>query len=421
MKQLAPTLAWIDGGFVQNAVVSIDDEGRIENVRVGGRTSGVTPLADTALLPGFVNAHSHAFQIGLRGRGETYPAPGGDFWSWRQAMYDLVDRLDGDSFEALCRRAFSEMLAAGITTVGEFHYLHHVEDLDHEFDLRILRAARAAGIRMVVLLTYYRTGGIEAPLEGSQLRFSTPDMSSFWQHVEALQAECTDRQSIGIAIHSIRGASPEEAAEISQEAARRGHPCHMHLEEQPREIADCRRRYGSGPLALMLERDAVGPHFTGVHLTHSAPEQVQEFTHRGGHACICPLTEGNLGDGIPHLADHDPALCLGTDSNARIDMLEETRWLEYGQRVRVGQRGVLRTGDESAPSLLDISTGGGAAALGVQAGRIEAGALADFCAIDLSHPSLEGWTAETLAPMLVFGCGGEVVRSAWVGGGAVDV
>ncbi len=418
MKHLAPTLAWIGGRFVEDAVLTIDDDGRIEDVRIDGEVEDATSLTNTALLPGFVNAHSHAFQIGLRGQGESYPAEGGDFWSWRRAMYDLVERLDGDGFETVCRRAFSEMLAAGITTVGEFHYLHHIDDLDHEFDRRVLKAADDTGIRMVLLLTYYRTGGIDAPLEGPQLRFSTPDMSGFWQQVELLQSECADRQTIGVAVHSIRGAAPEEAAEISQEAARRGLPCHMHLEEQPREIVDCRRRYGSSPLALMLERDAIGPLFTAVHLTHSAPDQVHEFTRRGGHACICPLTEGNLGDGIPDLANHDSAsaLSLGTDSNARIDMLEEVRWLEYGQRVRAGQRGVLRSGAESAPLLVDVATRGGADALGTQSGRIENGALADFCAIDLTHLSLEGWTAETLPAMLVFGCGREVVKGAIVGG-----
>ncbi len=423
MTWLQPTVAWIDGAFQTGVAIDIDHQGKIgriaDQLDLSHSKRETVTLANTALIPGFVNAHSHAFQIGLRGLGESYSDPGGDFWSWRQAMYALVDDLTGDRFEALCLRAFREMLAAGITTVGEFHYLHHLQDIDFALDRRLLAAARQAGIRIAPLVTYYQSGGIDRPLEPSQLRFSTPNPELYWAHQDALAKEFDETTiHLGAAIHSIRAAAAEEVIEIAQEAKQRGLVCHMHLEEQPLEISDCKAQYGIGPLTLLLDRGAVNDRFTAVHLTHSQNDEAQEFFARGGRACICPITEANLGDGIPtwDLATATDSLCLGSDSNVHISMLQELRWLEYGQRLRSGQRGVVRKHNEPAPALLQAATIGGARSLGVASGAIRSGLWADFCALNLGHPVLSGWTPENLASMLAFSAGDEVVAATWVGG-----
>ncbi|HEX4952523.1 MAG TPA: formimidoylglutamate deiminase [Thermoanaerobaculia bacterium] len=417
---LEADLTFLYGRFEAGVQVALDEEGRI-------RATGKLGLAPTrtfpaqALLPGFVNAHSHAFQRGLRGLGESFPAGAGSFWTWREAMYDLAGSLDGDAFETLCGRAFEEMRSAGITSVGEFHYLHHESELDFAFDERILAAAAKAEIRIVLLLAYYRTGGIGRPLAPGQRRFETPDLESYWRQVDRLSARLDPaRQSLGIVAHSIRAASPEEIASLHGEARRRGLPFHLHAEEQQQEIADCQAAYGRGPLALLSERLNPGPFSTAVHATHSTSEDLARWLGPGARICLCPLTEANLGDGIadlPTMARWPDQLCLGTDSNARISMLEEMRWLEYGQRLSGERRGVLTDGDgEVAPFLLRAATANGAASLGLAAGEIAPGRWGDLVLVDLEHPSLAGATPRTLLAALVFGGGDEVIVETAVGG-----
>ncbi len=417
---LEAELTYLEGRFVRGVQVALDAVGRI-------RDAGALGLAPTrtflgrALLPGFVNAHSHAFQRGLRGRGESFPAGAGSFWTWREAMYGLAGSLDGADFEALCTHTFEEMRAAGITSVGEFHYLHHESDHDFAFDERILAAAAAAGVRLVLLLAYYRTGGIGRPLSPGQRRFETPDLETYWRQIDRLSARLDpSSQSLGIVAHSIRAASPEEIAVLHEEARRRGLPFHLHAEEQQQEIADCRDAYGRGPLALLAEKLHLGGATTAVHATHSTPEDLDGWLRPGARICLCPLTEANLGDGLadlPTMARWPSQLCLGTDSNARISMLEEMRWLEYGQRLAGQRRGVLTDGDgEVAPLLFRAATVNGAASLGLAAGEITAGAWGDLAVIDLGHPSLAGSTPETLLAALVFGGGDEVIVETAVGG-----
>ncbi len=421
-RVLEAAWTWIDGSFQTGVQIEIDEAGRISRCGELGIDTNRS-LADRALLPGFVNAHSHAFQRGLRGEGERFPGATGSFWSWREAMYSLVERLDRESLYRLSRRAFDEMRAAGITAVGEFHYLHHhrVRELDFAFDDVVLTAARDSGLRTVLLEAYYRRGGVGRELTGAQRRFATPDPGGFWRQIDELTATLDDpRLSLGVVAHSIRAADPGEVAELHAEARGRGLVFHMHVEEQEREIIDCREAYGRGPLALMTERLAPGPEFTAIHCTHSTSEDVGRFAAGGGGICLCPLTEANLADGIPEfrqLGESDVGLSLGTDSNARISMLEEMRWLEYGQRLASGHRGVIVDSEGACASrLLDCATAGGAAALGLDAGRIAPGCWADFALIDLDHPSLGGWRPETLLDSLVFGGGDGAIAGSYVGG-----
>jgi formimidoylglutamate deiminase len=417
---LEADLTWVDGELRAGVQVEIDEAGRIAAVGALGREPTLR-LAGRALLPGFVTAHSHAFQRGLRGRGERFPAGAGSFWSWREAMYALVGGLDPAAFHRLTLQAFREMRAAGYTTVGEFHYLHHAGDgEDFALDELVLAAAREAGVRLVLLETYYRTGGIGRALEGAQRRFSTPSPQRFWEQVDHLGPLADPRtQTLGVAIHSVRAAAPEEIGELDAEARRRGLVVHMHVEEQPREIEECLATYGAGPLELVLREAEVTDHFTAVHCTHSDSAPLAVFLAAGGNLCLCPTTEANLGDGTPWLPERPlhGRLCLGSDSNSRIAPLEEMRWLEYGQRLARECRGVFSVHEgRVAQALLEAATVNGAAALAVDAGEIHPGLWADFVAIDLAASALAGWEPETLLESLIFGAAEDVITATWVGG-----
>lgn len=424
-------LTWTGAGFARGLAIEIGADGRIAAVARAGTeryesTGGrALRLPRRALLPGFVSAHSHAFQRGLRGRGERFPPPSsgmaGSFWTWREAMYGLVESLDPASFRALCLQTFREMRAAGVTTVGEFHYLHHLSGEDWALDDLLLDAAAEAGIRLVLIETYYRTGGIGRPLEGGQRRFHTPSPDAYWRQVDRLAARLDPRrQTLAAAVHSLRAASLPDLAAVHAEARRRGLPFHLHLEEQRREIEEVEAAYGARPMEVVLKTLGDLRGTTAVHCTHSDPGDLARYGAAGGGVCLCPLTEANLGDGLADGAAMRRAgtpLSLGSDSNARISPVEEMRWLEYGQRLRTGSRGALADEQgEVARVALAAATAGGAAALGLPAGAIEPGLWADLVAIDLDVPTLAGATPETLLESLLFGAGDEAIAATCVGG-----
>ena len=426
-QRIEAELTWTGEGFTPGVAVEVDGEGRIAAVGPAGtpeRGGPVRPLPRRALVPGFVNAHSHAFQRGLRGRGETFPSGAGSFWSWREEMYGLVAELDAERLHVLCLAAFREMRDAGITAVGEFHYLHHADPTvgDFELDDVVLAAAAAAPIRLVLLQACYQTGGIGRPLVGPQRRFACRSPEAYWRQMDRLAERLAvdGSQSLGAVVHSIRAAPPDTLAVIHREACRRGLVFHMHVEEQRREIEECREAYGRRPMEIVLDDLDVDGAFTAVHCTHSRPEDLARFAAAGGHACVCPLTEANLGDGIPGLGagpEARPRLCLGTDSNARISMLEEARWLEYGQRLAGERRGALTDdGGRVAPALLAAATTGGAASLGLAAGLVAAGCWADFALLDLDHPALARTGADTLLPAFLLGAGNDAIAATAVGG-----
>jgi formiminoglutamate deiminase len=417
-QTLQADLAWIDGAFVPDAVIAIGADGRIESVGPGERPTH--RLEGMALLPGFVNAHSHAFQRGLRGSGERFPTGGGSFWSWRQAMYGLVSTLDREALGRICRLAFAEMRDAGITTVGEFHYLHHDREEDFAFDDVVLEAAADAGIRFVLIQAYYAAGGVGKPLEPGQARFATLDLARYWRQLDRLAARLDATQTLGVAAHSVRAAGIAEIQALYSEAGRRKLPFHLHLEEQRQEIADTLAAYGRTPARLLCDELDGRADLTAVHCTHTSPADMAALLARGWRACICPVTEANLGDGLPDLSTlHDTGgrISLGTDSNARISVLEEMRWLEYGQRLRGELRGALTDVDGGvAATVLAAATSGGAASLGIEAGTIAPGAWADLVAIDLNAPALAQVPESGLLDALVFGADNGVIEGTFVGG-----
>jgi len=411
-------LTWTGQRFEPGTSVVVGEDGRI--ARVGHlRREATRILEGQALLPGFVNAHSHAFQRGLRGQGERFAAGPGSFWTWRDAMYALVEQLGPEDFLAVTTQAFLEMRAAGITTVGEFHYFHHgPATRDFGYDRLVLKAARAAQIRLVLLVGYYRTGGVGKGLGPGQRRFETTSPEAYWKAVDSITTLLTPHQTIGTVVHSIRAADLAEFKAVHAEAMRRGMPFHMHVEEQRQEVEECLAAYGKTPMRTVLDTVGRAEHITAVHCTHTRADDRAAFLEAGGRICLCPLTEANLGDGIADL-EHTALdrIALGTDSNARIDMVEEMRWLEYAQRLRREGRGALRDSEgHVARNLIAAATAGGAAALGVEAGAIRQGLWADFAVVDLNTLALAGATTDTLAEALVSGADSSVITSTCVAG-----
>jgi formiminoglutamate deiminase len=334
------------------------------------------------VLPGFANAHSHAFHRALRGR--TH-ADGGTFWTWRDGMYGIASRLDPESYLALARAAYAEMVLAGVTSVGEFHYLHHapggVRYEDQNAMAEALRqAAIDAGVRLTVLDTCYLAGGLgasgHAPLAEAQLRFSDGDVDGWAARVAELHP--ARGMAIGVAVHSVRAVPRAALRTVGEVAA--GRPLHVHLSEQPAENDACRAFYGCTPTELLAGAHVLGRATTVVHATHVTGSDVTTLGRTGTTACLCPTTERDLADGIGpayQLRDAGCRLSLGTDQHAVIDMFEEARALEMHERLGSLQRGRFTVGELLA-ALTDHASIGWP-----DTGRLEVGARADLVAVRL--------------------------------------
>ncbi|HEX6940298.1 MAG TPA: formimidoylglutamate deiminase [Longimicrobiales bacterium] len=400
--------------------------------RAGARPE-VERLPGRALLPGFVNAHSHAFQRLIRGRTQWRPAtrPHADFWSWREAMYAAALAMSPEDVFLVSRFCFLEMLRAGITSVGEFHYLHRDPEgrryqESNELAHRVLEAAADVGLRIALLNVCYATGAIGGPLRPEQRRFATPELDAYLRDTADLQDRFRGdpRVTVGVAPHSVRAVPREWLRELRAWAASRDVAVHMHVSEQPREVEDCVAAYGLRPVELLAAEGVLDERFTAVHATHLSPEEVALLGDAGATVCACPTTERDLGDGFlpgAELLDAAAPIALGSDSHTVIDPFEEMRLVEYHERLRRLRRVVLAVPGadgrlEVAPLLLELATESGARSLRLDAGRLEAGRLADFIAIDLDHPTLAGWTPETLPAILTLSAPPDVVTDVWVGG-----
>ncbi|GAA3844338.1 formimidoylglutamate deiminase [Saccharothrix violaceirubra] len=368
--------AWLPDGVASRVLVEVDG-GTIVSVS----TVDTIPLGAERLyglvLPGFANTHSHAFHRGLRGR--TH-ADGGTFWTWRESMYALAGKLTPRTYFELARAVYAEMAVTGVTSVGEFHYLHDGAD-DMADALRA--AAEEVGLRLTLLTTCYLTGGIGRPLEGVQRRFTHGTVEN-WQASIARQAGGPLFRAGG-AIHSVRAVPRAAVADIA--AAFPDRPLHVHLSEQPAENEDCLAAYGLTPTGVLAEAGALGPRTTAVHATHLTDEDIALLGGSGTTISLCPTTEADLADGIGParaLADAGSPLALGSDQHAVIDLLLEARSLEYGERLRSGRRGNF-TPAELVGALTDHAAVGWPTA-----GRIEVGAAADFTAVRLDTARTAG-------------------------------
>ncbi|MBI1947242.1 MAG: formimidoylglutamate deiminase [Deltaproteobacteria bacterium] len=326
-------------------------------------------------LPGFVNAHSHAFQRALRGRVERKSVlhAEDDFWSWRTTMYQDAARLGVDDVAALAAWAYSDMLRAGFVAVGEFHYLHH--DVGARalpkplLSLAHAAAAEKVGIKLVLLECAYLRGGFERSLVEAQRRFVFPNAAAFLTHVDAVRAAVPAGTRVGVAVHSVRAVPRAAIVEVAAYARREGLVLHAHACEQPREVEECKKEYGCSPVALLEACGALGPRATLVHATHADADDVRRLAATGAAVCITPSTERNLGDGLGPVAELFAAgvpVCLGSDSHARIDVADELRSLEDHERLRQRRRNVLvPAGGALHQALLPAGTTNGRRALGL--------------------------------------------------------
>jgi formimidoylglutamate deiminase len=369
--------------------------------------------AATLRLPGFVNAHSHAFQRGMRGVVERVdPAhPHDDFWTWREEMYAAAGRLDPDSAHAVALLAYREMRAAGFVAVGEFHYVHHRPDGTpyepaNAMSLATAAAADEAGIDQVLLMTAYERAGAGLPPTPGQRRFCDPDVATYLARVEALAG---DRPAgrVGLAPHSVRAVSRGWLEEIGRYAGAAGMVVHVHACEQRREIEECLAEHGRRPIELLADAGCLGPRTTIVHGTHASDAELDLLAEAGASVCLCPTTEANLGDGyLPalRLFERGIRVCVGTDSNTVIDPVVEVREVESVARRTAERRNVLVPDGDDGPTgyLLTVGSRFGAEALGL-------GSVADI-ELDLSHPSLAGVAERDAAAALIFGGSAAALR-----------
>ena len=333
-------------------------------------------MAETLILPGFVNAHSHAFQRALRGRTE-----GEDFWGWRDSMLELARDLTPERVRSGYVEVYREMLAAGYTAVGEFHYLGLAEAR------AAIEAGAEAGIELVLLLAAYARGGLD--------RFRQDSPAAYLEQLESLRGAGV---RVGLAPHSVRACPPDWLEELGRYADGERLPLHVHADEQQREIDECLAEHGCRPVELLAETGCLGPNTTVVHATHANERELDLIAEAGARVCVCPTTEANLGDGFcptEEICRRGIGICIGSDSNVRIDPLEELRELEGVARRRTGKRNIL-----SPSTLLCCGADEGAAALGLEDWpEVEA---------DLAHPSLAGVDPGDVHAALVFGCAADV-------------
>ncbi|GHF77443.1 formimidoylglutamate deiminase [Streptomyces griseosporeus] len=407
--------AWL-GDRVEPGVALDVADGRITAVREG--VDAPPPGAEVLrglTLPGLANAHSHAFHRALRG---TVQVGSGTFWTWREVMYSVADRLTPDTYHALARAVYAEMALAGVTAVGEFHYVHHAPGGTPYADPNamgeaLIAAAAEAGIRITLLDTCYLSAGFGEAPNRHQQRFSDGSAEDWAARCSLLKEH--DHARIGTAIHSVRAVPAGQLATVAAWAEERRAPLHVHLSEQTAENDACLAAHGRTPTRLLADHGVLGPRTTGVHNTHLTDEDIALLGGSGTGTCMCPTTERDLADGIgPAVALQRAGspLSLGSDSHAVIDLFEEARAMELNERLRTRTRGHW-----TAAALLRAAGADGHAALGwEEAGTLEPGALADFTTVALDSVRTAGPLPRLGAETAVFAATAADVRHTVVGG-----
>lgn len=404
--------AWLPTGPAAGVRFSVVD-GRFAGVQARVKAAADDIRLAGVTLPGFANTHSHAFHRALRGRTHN---DGGNFWTWRDQMYAVTRRLTPETYLALARAVFCEMALAGITVVGEFHYVHHDEAGNPYSDPNamgkaLIKAAREAGVRITLLDTCYLSGGLSGdghlPLDDVQRRFTDGDVDGWAARVAGLAED--DNTRIGAAVHSVRAVPREQLAPMARAAA--GKPLHVHLSEQPAENLAAQMFYGRTPTELLDEAGLLGPRTTAVHATHMSDGDIKLLGGSRTTACICPTTERDLADGIGParaLFDAGSPLALGSDQHAVIDPFEEVRGLEMHERLATGERARF-----TPHELVEAATHAGYASLGwPDGGRIADGALADFVVVRTDSVN----TAGTRAGQIIYCANQADIDHVFVGG-----
>ncbi|MCA1798596.1 MAG: formimidoylglutamate deiminase [Xanthomonadaceae bacterium] len=414
MRKLTFKHALTPDGIVADCVFGIDEAGLIASVGHGG-----PPYDGDLALPGMPNAHSHAFQRALAGRGERR-AGDDSFWSWRDAMYSLAARVTPEQLYAIAAQAYVEMLAAGFTSVAEFHYLHHLPDGSATTAMAdaVIAAARDTGIRLRLLPVYYHAGGFGKPAGPGQRRFVHASVDAYLAFVDSL-----DHPHKGFAPHSLRAVPLEHLREILRESQTRSHnPLHIHISEQEAEVQQCMESHGARPIELLADSLDLNAQWTLVHATHADEGERTRILASGACVALCPLTEAYLGDGLFAAAAHHAAggaWAIGSDSNGRIDAVEELRWLEYGQRLRDRRRARLADENGIGLPLWRAAAAGGTQATGFPVGRLEAGCHADLVVLSADASPWRGLPPERWLDAWVTGGSRHDIDAVFVGGDRV--
>ncbi len=413
-------------GWLDHARICIDEAGYIAGVtslRDGESRSGLKGH----VVPGMPNLHSHAFQRQMAGLTETGSGMAESFWTWREAMYGLADRITPESLQAIAALLQVEMLEAGYTSCAEFHYVHHQPGGERfanlaEMSGSLIEAADVSGMALTVLpVLYCRSGFASSTVSARQRRFyNLPEQ--FMQLLSACGQLIENRplHRLGIAPHSLRAVAQDQLRIVLDAPEVRGLPVHIHIAEQPAEVAECRSVLGARPVNWLLDHFAVDNHWCLVHATHLEPDELARAAASGATAGLCPTTEADLADGFFAAEDwlgKEGSFGIGSDSNLRISVAEELRVLEFGCRLRTQRRNVLVSkGRSCGRTLYEGAARGGAQALGQPVGRIETGCRADLVELDARHPLLDGRSHDAVLDTWLFAGGSEMVRSVWVAG-----
>lgn len=439
-----PELLYTERRFESGMALVCDDAGTIASIaRVDELTNEKKiSLPRRAMMPGMVNAHSHAFQRVIRGRTEYRATDRDSFWTWREMMYSAATRLTPEDTYDASRMAFLEMALSGITAVGEFHYLHHAPDGKPYDDPNLLakeviRAAVDVGLRIALLRVAYARSGYNTEPNPRQARFIEADANTYLKNLEALASGLSASAWVGVAPHSVRAVPLVYLREVIGYANEHSLKVHMHVAEQPAEVSACVEEYGRTPVALLESEGLLSERFTAVHAIHVTPKSIPAFAKTGAAVCACPTTERNLGDGVvpaDEYLKHEVPICLGTDSHTQIDLLEDARELEYHLRLQKLERVILggnltpgspvgqpgwgprnRVSD-IADHLFDCATLNGARSIGAPNGALAAGKPADFFTVDLDEPTIAGASKDDLLASIVFSSSRAAVREVVIGG-----
>ena len=418
--------ALLPQGWADNVRLQVDALGNLESISSGASPEGAERLRGP-LVPGMPNLHSHAFQRAMAGLAEVAGNPNDSFWTWRELMYRLVGQLSPEQVEVIARQLYIEMLKAGYTSVAEFHYVHHDPQGQAyadpaELALRISQAADDAGIGLCLLPVLYSHSGFGGqPATAGQRRFihSSDSYLDLQQRLRPLLAQRAG-QNLGLCFHSLRAVTPEQISTVLGAAAG-GCPIHIHIAEQQKEVDDCLAWSGRRPLQWLFDNVPVDERWCLVHATHAQADEVAAMAASGAVAGLCLTTEANLGDGIFPAADYlarGGRLGIGSDSHVSVSLVEELRWLEYGQRLRDQKRNRLYRSDQPmvGRSLFDAALSGGAQALGQPVGALQVGQRADWLVLDGEDPYIATAKQDAILNRWLFAGGDRQIRDVMVAG-----
>jgi formimidoylglutamate deiminase len=421
--------AWIAGAWQRDVLLTVDTLGRWSEIAAGiAAPAQGAVLLHAPVLPGLVNAHSHAFQRAFAGMAERRHGAQDNFWSWRERMYSVAERVTPAHLQAIAAQLYAELLEGGYTQVCEFHYLHHAPGGQPYADpyamtWALTQAASLAGLGLTVLPTLYERAGFAVPtLRADQKRFAT-DAAFVAQLIQAVQEAGLPLVNAGAAIHSLRAASSESIHQLKNLLADTHCPLHIHVAEQMAEVNDCVASVGQRPVQWLCAQGLLDARWNLVHATHSTAQEIDAVASVGAQLVICPSTEANLGDGLtdaPHWLAAGVGMAIGSDSHVCRTWREELRWLEYGQRLQLQQRNVcaapVQGVQSTAQRLFDAALAGGGRAAGLGKQGLVVGARADMLVLDTQCPGLLGVQMDYTLDALVFAADTAGLDAVYVAG-----